>query len=237
MRPQTHMNYTQPDQTPPNPPNTPPNRPNIPHQTTLDPNLPTMRQIKLELPFFGVGDPVEWINRVEQYFAFYQIPDDKKLAIASMHLTEKAVDRWFLFHNEFANSWPGLAELLMREFSGYTTVDYQAALGRMTQNGVVKQYIDAFTKLSRRVSGFSHEALIACFIGGLKDSIRAHVKARKPKTLYESYELAKVFEELDLSLKIHSKAATRIAQGAPHRINNWNGGVNVNPRPPVMQQR
>ncbi|KAL6220009.1 hypothetical protein ACLB2K_007767 [Fragaria x ananassa] len=230
MRPQTHMNYTQPDQTPPNPPN-------IPHQTTLDLNLPTMRQIKLELPLLGGGEPVEWINRVEQYFAFYQIPDDKKLAIASMHLTEKAGDRWFLFHHEFANSWPGLAELLMREFSGYTAVDNQAALGSMTQNGVVEQYIDAFTKLSRRVSSFSHEALVFCFIGGLKDSIRSHVKARKPKTLYEACELAKVFEELDLSLKIHSRAVTRIAQGAPHRINNWNEGVNVNPRPPIVHQR
>ncbi|KAL6180389.1 hypothetical protein ACLB2K_047052 [Fragaria x ananassa] len=223
---QLHMAFVPPHTAPPNPPNPP-----------IDPNLPTMRQMKLELPLFCGGDPVEWINKVEQYFAFYEVPDDKKQAIASMHITERAADCWFLFRHEFANSWLGLAELLMREFSGYTVVDYQAALGRMSQTGTVEQSIYAFTKLSRRVSGFSHEALVSCFISGLKEAIRAHVKDQKPKTLYEACELAKVFEELDSSLRTQAQVSTRLAQGVPQRINNWNGGANVNTRPPVVQQR
>ncbi|PRQ38519.1 hypothetical protein RchiOBHm_Chr4g0414861 [Rosa chinensis] len=75
--------------------------------TTWDPNLPTMKQMKLEFSVFSGGDPVEWLNKTEQFFEFYHIPEERKLAIATMHLTEKASDRWFMFKHEFPNSWPG----------------------------------------------------------------------------------------------------------------------------------
>ncbi|MDD0148659.1 hypothetical protein PSY31_23520, partial [Shigella flexneri] len=71
---------------------------------------------------------MEWLNKAEKFFEFYQIPEDKKLAIATMHLTDKASDRWYMFKHEFPPTWQGLADLLMREFSGHNVVDYQAAL-------------------------------------------------------------------------------------------------------------
>lgn len=65
----------------------------------------------------------------------------------------------------------------------------------MNQVGSVEEYKTQFTKLSRRATGFSQELLLSCFIGGLKDDIRADVRAQKPRTLYDACELAKVYEE------------------------------------------
>lgn len=163
--------------------------------TYTDPNLPTMRQMKLEFHIFEGGDPIEWLNKADQYFELYQVPEERKVAIASMHLSGKAADIWYMFKHEFPNSWQGLSDLLMREFGVFNRSDYQAALAKMTQVGSVEDYKTQFTKLSRRASGFSPELLLSCFVGGLKDDIRSDVRAQKPRTLYEACQLAKVYEE------------------------------------------
>ena len=122
-----------------------------------------------------------------------------------MHIVEKASDRWYMFKHEFESSWKGLSELLMREFSDHSTTDSQAALARMSQSGSVEQFVDQFTKMSRRTTGFSHELLLNFFIGGLKESIRTDVRLQKPKTLYDAYELAKLFEARESSNKQFSR--------------------------------
>ncbi|XP_050379620.1 uncharacterized protein LOC126796952 [Argentina anserina] len=208
---------------PPTPTQNPPSQPHNP-----DPNLPTMRQIKLELPTFGGGDPVEWLNRADQYFSFYQIPEDWRLAIAEMHLVDRASDRWFMFRHEFSSSWSGLTELLMREFGGHIVSDYQASLARLSQTGSVDSFIDQFTRLSRRVTGFSPAVLVSCFIGGLRDNIRAHVRAQRPRSLFDACELARIFEERETSLRTSMRAtmAYRGNQGQPPR----NAPAAVQPR-------
>lgn len=139
--------------------------------TYTDPNLPTMRQMKLNFQVFEGGDPVEWLNKADQYFELYQVPKEKKVVIASMHLSGKAADIWYMFKHEFPHTWQGLADLTMREFGSFNRSDYQAALAKMTQVGSVEDYKTQFTKLSRRASGFSPELLLSCFVGGLKDDI------------------------------------------------------------------
>lgn len=173
--------------------------------TYTDPNLPTMRQMKLDFQVFESGDPVEWLNKADQYFELYQVLEEKKVAIASMHLSGKAADIWYMFKHEFPSTWQGLANLMMREFGSFNRSDYQAALAKMTQVGSVEEYKTQFTKLSRRAPGFSPELLLSCFVGGLKDDIRTDVKAQKPKTLYEACELAKVYEERCDRYKVTSR--------------------------------
>lgn len=153
-----------------------------------------MRQMKLELASFGGGDPIEWLHKLEQFYEFYQVPEDRKLAIAVMHLVDKAADRWFMFKHEFPQTWRGLSELLMREFSAHNFGEYQAALAKIYQVGSVDVYMDQFTKLSRGAPGFSSLALLSFFLGGLKEPIRTNVRAHKPMTLYAACKLAKLFE-------------------------------------------
>lgn len=61
--------------------------------------------MRLDFSVFNEGDPLEWLNKAEQYYELYQIPNDKKLSIATMHLADKASDRWYMFRHEFPNSW------------------------------------------------------------------------------------------------------------------------------------
>ncbi|XP_024196009.1 uncharacterized protein LOC112199191 [Rosa chinensis] len=175
----------------------------------IDPTLPTMKQMRLEFSTFGGGDPVEWLNKAEQYFEFYQIPEERKLSIATMHLTDKASDRWYMFRHEFPHTWQGLADLLMREFSSYNRSEYQAALARMSQTGSVEHYKEQFTKLSRRAPGFPPEVLLSCFIGGLKEDIRVDVQAQKPRTLYEACELARVYETRNESHRSYARSSNQ----------------------------
>lgn len=178
--------------------------------------------MKLEFQVFEGGDLVEWLNKANQYFELYQIPEDKKVIIASMHLSGKAADTWYMFKHEFPNSWQGLADLLMREFGPFNKLDYQATLAKMTQLGSVEDYKTQFTRLSRRASGFSQDLLLACFIGDLKDDIRINVRAQKPRTLYEACELAKVYEERH---ERHKSAARDLTQ-----FQNLNSNVGTTAR-------
>lgn len=73
-----------------------PNQPQYNHGLAQFPdnNLPTMKQMRLEFIVYSGGDPVEWLNKAEQYIELYQIPEDMKLSIATIHLSDKASDRW-----------------------------------------------------------------------------------------------------------------------------------------------
>ncbi|KAL6193438.1 hypothetical protein ACLB2K_034522 [Fragaria x ananassa] len=174
----------------------------------FDPNLLTMKQVRLEFSSFKGGDPVEWLNKCEQIVEFYQIPEGRKLSLVVMHLSGKASNRWYMFRHEFPQTWQGLADLLMREFSSYNRAEYQASLARMDQTGTVEQFMEEFTRLSRRALAFSHELLVTFFIEGLKEEIIADVQALKPTSLYEACELARVFESRNNNLRNRAKTAS-----------------------------
>lgn len=102
-------------------------------QTTTFPTLISLRShrpqfINNEASEIRGGDPVEWLNKAEQYFTLYQIPEAKQVSIASMHLIDEAADIWHLFHDEYPGTWASFSELFMKEFGGNTKIDYQDAL-------------------------------------------------------------------------------------------------------------
>lgn len=183
-----------------NPPPPPPYQPYYPNHIRqeppeIDPFLPTMKQMRLDFTNFGGGDPLQWLNEAEQYFELYQIPEGRKVSIAAMHLIDDAADVWHLFKHQYPGTWQGFAELLMREFGAHNRTDCQAALAKLSQTGTVTEFKSQFNKLSRRAGGFSDDLLLACFVGGLKDDIKVDVRAMRPTSLYQAYELAMVYEE------------------------------------------
>ncbi|XP_040372277.1 uncharacterized protein LOC121052165 [Rosa chinensis] len=149
-----------------------PQGPQFQGQSEMDPNLPTMRQMRLEFQTFGDGDPLQWLNKAEQYFELYQILEDKKVSIAAMHLTDEAADVWHLFRHQYPGNWRGFADLLMWEFGSHNQADYQSALIRLNQTGSVSEFKLQFNKYARRAPGFSNDILLACFLGGLKEDIQ-----------------------------------------------------------------
>lgn len=74
-------------------------------QSHMDPNLPTMKQMRLDFPIFSGDDPVDWLNKAEQFFQLYQIPVDRRITIAAMHLVENAANLWQLYLQDNPPSW------------------------------------------------------------------------------------------------------------------------------------
>lgn len=111
----------------------------------MENNLPTIKQMRLEFMVFSGGDHVKWLSKDEQYFELNQILEDRKLAIATMCMNDKASYKWYVVYHEFPNSWQGLADFFMREFKGFNKSDYPDALARMTQIRSVEYYKEHFT--------------------------------------------------------------------------------------------
>ncbi|GJZ40012.1 hypothetical protein Tco_0586575, partial [Tanacetum coccineum] len=114
-----------------------------------------VRHVKPDFPRFDGSDPFNWLFRAEQFFTFYETPDAQRLTIAYVHF-EGSVIQWFqMLHkaNEIP-TWDALAN-----------------------------YYHQFTIMANRVEGLSPEALLDCFLSGLKDHIRRDVIAQDPKSL------------------------------------------------------
>lgn len=128
-----------------------------------------MKQMRLDFPIFSGEDPVDRVNKAEQFFQLYQIHEDRRITIAAMHLVGNAANIWQLYLQDNPASWTGLVGLLMRQFGATNKMDHQAALARLSQTSSVTVYRDQFTKLSCRATGFSPKLRLACFVRGLKE--------------------------------------------------------------------
>lgn len=195
--------------------------------------------MRLDFTTFGGGDPLQWLNKAEQYFDLYQIPESRKVSIAAMHLTDDAADVWHLFKHQYPGTWQGFADLMMREFGSHNRTDCQAALAKLTQTGTVQEFKSQFNRLSRRAGGFSDDLLLACFVGGLKENIRVDVRAMRPASLYQAYELAKVYEERDVGRQNSRASMPRPAFStpfSPQRTTSTSAGITRSIGPPTLSQ-
>lgn len=81
------------------------------------------------------------------------------------------------------------------------------------QTGSVQDYYVQFTALANRVQGVTTEALLDCFIGGLKTEIRRDVVAQSPTTSMRYVSLAKLYEEkYSYKPKIYNSSPTSKVQ-------------------------
>ncbi|WVZ07870.1 hypothetical protein V8G54_021216 [Vigna mungo] len=70
-----------------------------------------------------------------------------------------------------------------------------ATLFKLTQTSFVHDYYTQFTSLANRVQGITAEALLDCFVGGLKPDLKRDVIAQNPTSLLRCVSLAKLYEE------------------------------------------
>jgi len=76
-----------------------------------------VRNIKLDFPRFDGSNVLHWIFRAEQFFNYYNTPDEQRLTIASIHL-DKEVVPWYQTQvrtNPF-HSWIDFTRALETEF-------------------------------------------------------------------------------------------------------------------------
>ncbi|GJW30936.1 transposon ty3-I gag-pol polyprotein [Tanacetum coccineum] len=152
--------------------------------------------VKLDFPHFDGSDPLNWLFRAEQFFTYYETPDVQRLTIASVHF-EGSVIPWFQMLQK-ANqipTWDALASAIEEHFGLSQYKSPRAQLFKLTQTTSAADYYHQFTVMANRVEGLSPEALLDCFLSGLKDHIRRDVIAQDPKSLIHAGSLSRLFDE------------------------------------------
>ncbi|WVY92398.1 hypothetical protein V8G54_031486 [Vigna mungo] len=133
-----------------------------------------VRNVKIDFPRFDA----------EQFFEYYNTPDDQHLTIAAIHL-DKEVAPWYqmMARTNPWVSWTGFTRSLELEFGPSPYECPRSDLFKLMQTGSVQDYYVQFTALANRVHGVTSEALLDCFIGGLNLEICRDVVAQSPTTL------------------------------------------------------
>ncbi|KAA8549923.1 hypothetical protein F0562_001607 [Nyssa sinensis] len=169
----------------------------------------------LDFPRFDGGDPSEWILKVQQFFNYFETPEDHKLEIASFHMEGKALTWYYwLKKSSPVTKWGDFVEALRTKFGPSAYEDPVGAFTKLRQTGSVEDYQTAFEILSNKISGVSEEFRISTFLSGLKDELRIIVTMFKPNTLAAAFGLARLQEE-EVTRKQYPYRNTQ-AQNSPY---------------------
>ncbi|XP_028775639.1 uncharacterized protein LOC114732519 [Neltuma alba] len=153
------------------------------------------RPIKLDFPKFDGSDPMIWIFRAEQYFSYYETPDNQRVLVASVSF-EGDVVPWFqmLQKTRVITNWLSLVKAIEDEYGPSLFDQPRIRLFKLMQSSSAEVYCPEFLALANRTEGVSDAALLDCFFGGLKPYLRKDVMAQKPLNLLRATELAKLFD-------------------------------------------
>ena len=103
-------------------------------------NFP-LRSMKIEVPHFDGTDVSNWIFKIEQFFQFYNTPDDQRIMISSFHLEGPALS-WFkwMHANGFIESWKGFLKAINLKFGPSMYEDARGSLSKLQQTTTVAVY-------------------------------------------------------------------------------------------------
>ena len=110
-----------------------------------------------------------------------------------MHF-EGSVVPWFqmLQKSHQISTWSSLVSTIQDHFGPSHFESPRAQLVKLTQTTSVAAYYHQFMILANRVEGLSNEALMDCFISGLKEHIKRHILAQDPPSLLRATSLARL---------------------------------------------
>jgi len=179
-----------------------------------------MLHVKLDFPRFDGSNPLDWIFRAEQYFAYYHTPDVDRLTIASVNF-EGVVIPWFqlLQRANQLPTWTALVTAIELQFGPSPFDSPRARLFKLSQTSSVVEYYNEFLLLANRSQGLTEATLLDCFISGLKDPIRRDVLAQSPCTVLKAVSLARLFDEkatLGLSVPHNRPTSYSTFKANPH---------------------
>ncbi|XP_020206869.1 uncharacterized protein LOC109791920 [Cajanus cajan] len=155
-----------------------------------------VRNVKVDFPRFDGENVLQWLFKAEQFFEFYGTPDEHRLSIAALHF-EKDVIPWFqmITRTQPFQNWKQFAKALELEFGPSPYDCPRSTLFKLSQSNSVSNYYTEFMSLANRVYGLSPDALLDCFISGLKPDLKREVIAQNPLSILKAVSLAKLFEE------------------------------------------
>lgn len=188
-----------------------------------------VRNVKIDFPILDGSDVLQWIFKAEQFFNYHKTPGEQRLIIASIHLDKEVVPCYQMMTRENSfKTWIAFTRALETEFGPSPYECPRSQLFKLTQIGSVQSYYVQFTALANRVQGITQEALLDCFVGGLKPNIRMDVIAQSPTSLLRTVSLAKLYEEkYTPKLKPFSSSFSSKTQ-----TSNTNSNLNTNQNSP-----
>ena len=173
----------------------------------------TIKNLKLEFPWFHGKDPTCWIYKTNQFFSYHSIPKHQKVIMASYHLDGEAL-LWFQDAKQ-AGGFASLEVFLRASQTCFGTSAYDnpmEALTRLKQTTTVVSYKGNFEVLSNRIKGLSESHKLSYSLSGLKDEIRLPVRMLVPKFVNDAFGLAKIQEEFLISNRKSFKPLTNMSK-------------------------
>nr|XP_043625503.1 uncharacterized protein LOC122596923 [Erigeron canadensis] len=161
-----------------------------------DDHLTTNKLTKLEFPRFDDDDVDEWLYKCEHFFTIDTTLESSKVRYAAIHMRGRAL-KWHLGYMKSHDKamedilWSDYSRFVTARFSVTQMEDPMGSLKSLTQIGELEAYYDEFDLLLTKV-GLPEDCTVSCFIEGLKPEIKCPIRMFKPKTLRETYALAKL---------------------------------------------
>ena len=187
---------------------------------------------KLEFPKFNGTSTRTWIKKCGKYFELCKIPDDQKVDIASLHMTDKA-EGWvtsYLSGRRFV-SWDEFIVDVTGRFRDESGVNIVEQFNKLQQQDNLETYVDEFENLRSIMLQSNHVLpegyILDSFIGGLKPALKPFVKAFKPSSITEAIDYARLQEE---SLQL-SKPGKQFSN---NQTKTWSTPLLANTKPPLL---
>nr|GEY20495.1 transposon Ty3-G Gag-Pol polyprotein [Tanacetum cinerariifolium] len=118
------------------------------------------------------------------------------LSMIAFHLTGDALSWYkYLFNNRLLTTWEAFTRALETRFGPSTYDNHQAALFKLQQTSSVTAYQTQFERLSNYVVGLPPEALLNCFVSGLREDIQQELAILRPHTITQAIGLAKLIKD------------------------------------------
>ncbi|XP_076944493.1 uncharacterized protein LOC143615185 [Bidens hawaiensis] len=101
----------------------------------------------------------------------------------------------YLHNNHLLTTWDEFTRLLELRFGPSAYDNHQASLFKLRQTTTLTAYVTEFERLSNCVVGLPAEALLNCFLSGLRKDIQQELAILKPTSLPQAIGLAKLLED------------------------------------------
>ncbi|KAJ3689885.1 hypothetical protein LUZ61_019049 [Rhynchospora tenuis] len=154
---------------------------------------------RTDFPPFDGTNPTGWRSKCESYFDIFQVPEQYKTHMATLHFVEEAHEWYECFKEDHPNlPWQILVAEVLDRFRIYHTSNPVGDFKRVHQVGKVGDYIRQFEQAKSRFIAEtrirSPYLFIQGFIEGLKEDIRYAVDILNPTTLNQAFTFARKAE-------------------------------------------
>ena len=163
---------------------------------------------KLDLPTFDGTDPDAWIFRAERYFAVNGLTEKEQLEAVGVCFEGEA-QSWLRFEERDTpfSFWEELKTQLLQRFLGPDEGTLIRRFFAVKQSGTVLEYRSQFEMIAAAVGKMEESYMIAVFVNGLEEKIRAELAVLNPVGLKETMLAAARIEKKNelLQPKTYSK--------------------------------